>query len=101
MEMTGDQLTQHDMDVQKALATFTEQIKSVFKRLDEQKALTETVHKLAVTMEFMAKEQARQAKELEELKSKSGKRWDAVVGQIITVAVGAGIGFVMSKIFGG
>ena len=53
-----------------------EQVKAAFRRIDEQKEVTETVHRPAVTKEFMAKKQSRQATELEDLKSKPAKRWE-------------------------
>ena len=98
--MPGE-LTQHDLNVEKSIAALTEQMKAAFRRIDEQKELTETVHKMAVSMEYMAQEQARQRKKLEELEAKPGRRWETVVGQLISLGVAAGGGFFLSRWTGG
>lgn len=60
--------------------------------------LIASVKVLAVNMENMAKEQAKQGARLEAIESRPAKRWDTVITGIITGIVGALIGAVMAGI---
>jgi len=60
--------------------------------------LTTAVEKLAVSMESMVKEQGRQGRDIEELKSRDGQMWRKVTGYIITAILGIVIGFVFRQI---
>lgn len=51
--------------------------------------LIASVKVLAVNMENMAKEQAKQGARLEAIEEKPGKRWETVVACVITGIVGA------------
>ena len=51
--------------------------------------LVSTVKVLAVNMENMAKEQAKQGERLKEIEGKPGKRWDTLIACIITCIVTA------------
>lgn len=52
-----------------------------------------SVERLASNMETMAKELSRQGDCLKELEMKPGKRWDAVIGAIISGIIGLAIGY--------
>lgn len=58
-----------------------------------------STEKLALNMEIMAKEVAKQGSRLEVLELKPVKRWELVITTIITGIVGAIVGFAMSLIF--
>ena len=57
------------------------------------------VEKLAVNMENMSREQARQGQRLDTLDGRDGERWRMVVGCIITAIVGLVIGIAVDAIF--
>lgn len=51
------------------------------------------MERLASNMESMAKELARQGTKLNDLEMKPAKRWDAVIGAIISGIIGLAIGY--------
>lgn len=61
--------------------------------------LTISVEKMAVNMENMTKEQAKQGERLAEIEGKPTKRWETVITSIITGLIGAAIGAAMAGIF--
>lgn len=61
-------------------------------------ALTNSVEKLATSMEGMVKEQEKQGKKLELLEARDGEMWRKVVGYIITAVVGIVIGLIATQI---
>lgn len=60
--------------------------------------LTASVEKLALSVESMAKTQARQGERLEELESRDGKMWRKVSSYIITMLVGGILTFALTQI---
>lgn len=73
------------------LARLEEQIKTIFNRLDEQKQMMESIHRLATSVELLASAQKSTekkvdglTKEVEEIKYKPAKRWDLIVTALIT-----------------
>ncbi len=66
----------------------------------ENTRLLVSVEKLATNMETMQKEQADQGERLEKLESKSGEKWDKLVGYVISAIVGGVITFLFAQIFG-
>ena len=97
-----------ETEVQQALvelATQREQIKTLFTRVDEQKTLTESVHKLALSLERLTSAQKSTAdkvddltSDVEELKTKPAKRWDSATTVVITAIITAVITFIFTKI---
>lgn len=76
-------------------AHMEEQIKTLFKQQAEIKELTETVQKLAIALERQsAALQSTEKKvdsmkgDVDEIKSKPAKRWDAIVAALISGLVG-------------
>ena len=57
-----------------------------------------SVKVLAANMEAMAKEQAKMGDRLQAIEEKPAKRWDAIVGAIITGVVGILIGLISAGI---
>lgn len=81
-----------------AIARQSEQIKTLFGRMDNLEKLTESVNKLALALERMTTRQETTEKnvkdlkdDLDEIKDKPAKRWELVVGAVISALVGAGI----------
>ena len=97
-----------ETEVQQALvelATQREQIKTLFTRVDEQKTLTEIVHKLALSLERLTSAQKSTAdkvddltSDVDELKNKPAKRWDSAATVAITAIITAVITFIFTKI---
>lgn len=84
----------NEEQVQKLIETqvrMEEQIKTLFKQQAEIKELTETVQKLAIALEKQAmslqstdKKLGEVKADVDEIKSKPSKRWDAIVAAVIS-----------------
>ena len=77
-------------DIGAALARQEEQIKGLARRMDNLEKLTESVNKLAISVERLTAQQAATDTQIEtltgdvnELKDKPAKRWDLVVTALI------------------
>lgn len=82
-------------EVLKNQAVMAEQIKTLFTQQKEIKELTETVQRLAVALEkqgialqLTEKKVDGVKVDVDEIKSKPAKRWDAVIVAIISAIVG-------------
>lgn len=80
------------------LTRHTEQIKTLFERLGNLEKLTESVNKMAISLERVTgkltatEDRVNQiADDVDEIKDKPGKRWDLVIAALISGLVGAGI----------
>lgn len=80
------------------LARQTEQIKTLFNRMDNLEKLTDSVQKMAISLERLTAQQTATeqrvetlSEDVETIKEKPAKRWDTVVAAIISALVGAGI----------
>ena len=60
--------------------------------------LTVSVEKMAVSMETMSKEQAKMSERLTDIEQKPARRWDSVIGAVITGIIGLLIGLVSAGI---
>ena len=93
----------NEEQIQKVLenqARMEEQIKTLFRQQADIKELTETVQKLAVALEKQGmalqsteKKVGEVKADVDEIKSKPAKRWDAIIIAIISAIVG----FVLAK----
>lgn len=89
------------MDMQElgtALARQEEQIKGLARRMDNLEKLTESVNKLAISVERLTSQQATTETQIttltgdvNELKEKPAKHWETAVAAIISALIGAGI----------
>ena len=89
------------MDIQEigqAMARQEEQIKGLANRMDKLEKLTESVNKLAISIERLTNQQATTetqittlTKDVTDLKEKPGKRWDLVITAMITAIISAGV----------
>ena len=84
--------------MQEEIVRHTEQIKALLERMGNLEKLTDSVNKLAISLERLtAKEAAVEtrvgeiAEDVDEMKQKPAKRWDTVIASIISALVGAGI----------
>lgn len=85
-------------EVVAAIARQDEQIKSLADRMGNLEKLTDSVNKLAISLERLtAKEAAVEtrvgeiAEDVDDLKEKPVKRWETVIAAVISALVGAGI----------
>lgn len=60
-------------------------------------ALTASVEKLAANMEGMVKELEKQGKRLDVLEGRDGEMWRKVTGHVITVIIGAALGYLFTQ----
>ena len=86
------------MTIAEELARQSEQIKSLSDRMGNLEKLTESVNKLAISLERLTAKQSateRQvenlADDVESIKDKPAKRWEMVIAAVISALVGAGI----------
>nr|DAE54094.1 MAG TPA: hypothetical protein [Caudoviricetes sp.] len=97
-----------DTEIQQALVELSaqkEQIKTLFTRVNEQKTLTDSVHKLAISLERLTSAQKSTADkvddltgDVEELKNKPAKRWDSATTVVITAIITAVITFILTQV---
>lgn len=85
-------------EVVAAIARQDEKINSLADRMGNLEKLTESVNKLAISLERLtAKEAAVEtrvgeiAEDVDDLKQKPVKRWETVIAAVISALVGAGI----------
>lgn len=85
-------------------AAAEEQHKTIFRRLDKQDEMIESVHKLATSVERLTLKQDNiQTKvddlcaDMDEIKAKPGKRWESIVEKVILTIVGALVGAALVK----
>lgn len=102
--MTGEELTAKFVELDERVTRHTEQLKTAFTRIAEVKDITESVHKLATSVEVLTIEQKNTNQkmdkltgEIEGIKEKPGKRWDEVVKIVISAIIGALITFVATQ----
>lgn len=82
-----------------------EQVKTLFRQQEEQRKLTDSVHQLAlsvreltVTQASMGTDVAGLRKDVDEIKGKPARRWDALITTALTGVVGVIIGAIMALI---
>ena len=95
-------MTMDTQEIGAALARQEEQIKGLARRMDNLEKLTESVNKLAISVERLTAQQAATDTQIEtltgdvnEIKAKPAKRWDTVIAAIISALIGAGITLLM------
>ena len=88
---------------------FAKRVDEHFKRIDarldlidkEMKSYTDlaiSIEKLGLSTERMCGELEEQSRRLKQLEERDGERWRSTVGSIITVIVGAVLGFVFASL---
>ena len=60
--------------------------------------LTASVEKLAVSVESMAKTQAKQGERLEDLEGRDGEMWRRISGYVITAVIGIVVGYIFTQV---
>ena len=87
------------------ISAVEESAKSAHKRLDELISLNDSVKNLAISTAKMAEQMKtltdnsdKMDEKLSALELKPGKRWEAVVGQVIQLLLAGAIGYLMSQL---
>lgn len=86
-------------------AASDEQHKTIFRRLDKQDEMIESVQKLASSVERLTLKQDGTEKKLDglcqdvdEIKAKPGKRWEGIVQNALFTAVGALVMYAVARL---
>jgi len=92
-------------DIKKDVGALKEQTKTLFGFQKEQTDLAKSVHSMALSMEKMANEQGHMSSDIkgirsdvDQLKSKPAKKWDAAVNKVTMAVLAAIVGFIMAKL---
>lgn len=103
--MDTEELTRKVIELDERTVRHTEQIKTCFTQIGEAKSVVDVVHKLATTVEILAREIKsmntkidKATNEIEEIKEKPGKRWDSLITVAITAIATAVITFFLTKL---
>lgn len=85
-------------EVEARAANNEHRLNAVEKRQNDLEELTSTVKVLAVREEAVENDVKEIKTDVKTLTGKSGKRWESLVTQIITILVAAIAGFILAKI---
>ena len=93
------------LDLEKTQAAAEEQHKTLFRRVEKLEEEQKTMQAFAVSLEKLAnavgsteKKVDGLCKDVEAIKSKPGKRWEAMVMDVLKVVVGGLVGFLLVKL---
>ena len=88
-----------------AIARMEEQIKSLARRMDNLEKLTESVNKLAISVERLTSQQAATesqvttlTEDVNDLKDKPAKRWESISASVLQWVVTALLAYIAVKI---
>ena len=103
--MTNEELTQQYIELDERVTRHTEQIKTAFNQIGETKAIAESVHKLATTVEILVREQKDTNKkvdkvinDVEEIKEKPAHHWNTLITVILTAIVSGFITYMFTRL---
>lgn len=92
-------------EVRTDVAAIREQIHTVFNRLDKQDEMIASVNDLALSVRDLTNRQATMQSQLEhigdnmeEMRSKPARRWDAMVDKFLTAVVAALAAFLLGRL---
>lgn len=102
--MNLEDLSRNVMEIRELIVKLQEEMKAVWRRIDDQKQLVDTVHDLALSVRDLANEQKTTSlavtalrKDVDDLQEKPARRWDALVGVILSAMVGGVITFLFMQ----
>lgn len=85
-------------EVEVTLAQHTEQIKTLFKESAENKQLTESVQKLALSVERLTLQMTQQENRIAAIEDNSKFKWRTVWSCVASAILGAVVAYVMGAI---
>jgi hypothetical protein len=91
-------------EIRSKQAAAEEQHRTIFRRLDQQDKLIESVNNLATSNQLLAAEQKRQGRridglceDMEEIKGKPAKRWEGITEKVLLTIAGALVSYALAK----
>lgn len=91
-------------ELEKTVVQHTEQIKTLFANQNQLQKLVDSVNALAVSVKELALKQETISSDVnglrtdvDEIKSKPGKKWEDITGKIIWAVLAAAIGVILGK----
>lgn len=91
-------------ELEKTVVQHTEQIKTLFANQNQLQKLVDSVNSLAVSVKELALKQETISSDVsglrtdvDEIKSKPGKKWEDITGKIIWAVLAAAIGVILGK----
>lgn len=91
-------------EIEKTVVQHTEQIKTLFSRVDQQEKMMESINTLTVSVKELALGLGRVQKDVSELqddveviKQKPAKKWEDISSKVIWALLAAVIGLVLGK----
>ena len=99
------ELTDKYIALDERVTRHTEQIKTCFSQIAEAKSMAESVHRLAVNVELLARDQKTTiakvdvlTNKIDEIEDKPAKKWENAVSVAVTAIITALITFALTKI---
>lgn len=103
--MTNEELNERYINLDERVTRHTEQIKTAFNQIGETKAIAESVHKLATTVEILVREQRDTNKkvdkvinDVEEIKEKPAHHWNTLITVVLTAIVSGFITYMFTQL---
>ena len=87
-------------DIEITLAQHSEQIKTLFKESAENKQLTESVQKLALSVERLTMQMSQQSERIDALEDSARFKARTVWSCVASAILGAIVAFVMGRVLG-
>ena len=87
-------------DIEVTLAQHTEQIKTLFEGVKENKKLTESVQKLALSVERLTLQLSQQESRIEAIEDNAKFKWRTVWSCVASAIMGGIVTFIMGRILG-
>jgi len=91
-------------ELEKVVVQHTEQIKTLFSRVDQQQKMMESINDLTLSVKELALQQGQMQKDVaglqddvEVIKQKPAKKWEDVTSKVLWALLAAVIGLVLGK----
>ena len=91
-------------DIERTVVQHTEQIKTLFSRVEQQEKMMQSINDLTLSVKELALGQKNLKEDVttlrgdvDEIKSKPGKKWEDVTGKILWAVLAAAIGVFLGK----
>ena len=91
-------------DIERTVVQHTEQIKTLFSRVEQQEKMMQSINDLTLSVKELALGQKNLKEDVttlrgdvDEIKSKPGKKWEEVTGKILWAVLAAAIGVFLGK----
>lgn len=103
--MTNEELTKKVIELDERIVRQGEQIKTAFNQIDDVRSLTDSIHKMATTMELLTSAQKGIEKkvdnlhrDVEEIKIKPARNWENTIRIVFELVLAAVVGLVLIEL---